>query len=128
MRGARWLLAALVAVSLAACGGDDEPSNDEIRKPPLTVPQDDSAGDETDTATDTTEPPDTTPDTGGATTSPGEPPLDQPNPGNGGVPAPDTNDPPADPPRDSPENDTPPEPGSPEERFEQFCTENPGAC
>ena len=29
---------------------------------------------------------------------------------------------------DSPENDQPPEPGSPAERFEQFCAQNPGAC
>jgi hypothetical protein len=123
---ARWLLAALVAVSLAACGGDDEPSNDEVRKPPLTVPTD-SSTDSTDTTTDETDATDTTdtaPDSGGETPAPAEPPLDQPNPGNGGTPAPDTNDPP----RDSPENDTPPEPGSPEERFEQFCAENPGAC
>jgi hypothetical protein len=31
-------------------------------------------------------------------------------------------------PEDSPENDTPPPPGSPAERFERFCEENPGAC
>ena len=120
-------MAALAAVSLAACGGDDEPSNDELRKPPLTVPQENRTDETTDT-TDAPEPTDTAPDAGGATTSPGAPPLDQPNPGNGGTPAPDTTAPPADPPRDSPENDTPPEPGSPEERFEQFCAENPGAC
>jgi hypothetical protein len=55
--------------------------------------------------------------------------MDQPNPGNGGVPAPDNNNPPADQaPEDSPSNDTPPEPGSPAERFEQFCAQNPGAC
>ena len=125
MLRARWLLAALVAVSLAACGGDDEPSNDEIRKPPLTVPTG-SSTDSTDTTTDETGTTDTAPDPSDETPAPApaEPPLDQPNPGNGGTPAPDTNDPP----RESPENDTPPEPGSPEERFEQFCSENPGAC
>jgi hypothetical protein len=32
------------------------------------------------------------------------------------------------PPQDSPQNDTPPPSGSPAERFEQFCQENPGAC
>jgi hypothetical protein len=31
-------------------------------------------------------------------------------------------------PQDSPQNDTPPPSGSPAERFEQFCQENPGAC
>ena len=53
----------------------------------------------------------------------------------GGTPAPTT--PPADtggdsggtaPPADSEQNDTPPPSGSPAERFEQFCQENPGAC
>lgn len=29
---------------------------------------------------------------------------------------------------DSPENDIPPEPGSPAEKFENFCDENPDAC
>jgi hypothetical protein len=29
---------------------------------------------------------------------------------------------------DSPTNDTPPKPGSPEEQFERFCDQNPGAC
>ncbi|MGI8461579.1 MAG: hypothetical protein ACR2OC_08100 [Solirubrobacterales bacterium] len=31
-------------------------------------------------------------------------------------------------PEDSPENDTPPEPGSAAEQFEQYCDENPDAC
>jgi hypothetical protein len=31
-------------------------------------------------------------------------------------------------PQDSPENDTPPPPGSPAEQFEKFCDENPEAC
>jgi hypothetical protein len=29
---------------------------------------------------------------------------------------------------DSPDNDTPPPAGSEAEQFENFCTENPGAC
>ena len=29
---------------------------------------------------------------------------------------------------DSPTNDLPPKPGSPQERFEQYCEQNPGAC
>ena len=29
---------------------------------------------------------------------------------------------------DSAENDVPPPSGSPQERFEQFCKQNPGAC
>jgi hypothetical protein len=31
-------------------------------------------------------------------------------------------------PTDTPENDAPPPEGSPAERFEQYCNENPGAC
>jgi hypothetical protein len=33
-----------------------------------------------------------------------------------------------DPEADSPENDLPPPPGSPQEKFEQACDENPGLC
>ena len=33
-----------------------------------------------------------------------------------------------DPETDSPENDQPPPPGSPQEKFEQACDENPGLC
>jgi hypothetical protein len=29
---------------------------------------------------------------------------------------------------DTPENDVPPPPGSPQEAFEQFCEQNPAAC
>jgi hypothetical protein len=45
-------------------------------------------------------------------------------PETGPAPPPQT-DPPA---GDSPENDTPPPPDSPAERFEEFCNANPGAC
>lgn len=126
MRRARWILPALIAGLLAACGGDDESgSATETEKPALTVPGEstDTTTESTDTTTESTE---TAPSgDGGSQTGP----MDQPNPGNGGVPAPDNNNPPADqPPRDLPSNDTPPEPGSPADRFEQFCTENPGAC
>jgi hypothetical protein len=33
-----------------------------------------------------------------------------------------------DPEKDSPENDLPPPPGSPQEKFEQACDQNPGLC
>ena len=123
MRRYSWLAPALIAALLAGCGGDDEPAGEEVKKPELTVPQDDTAADtteSTDTGTDT----ESTDESGAG--SP-DAPADQPNPGNGGVPAPDSNNPPAEPP-DSPENDRPPEPGSPADRFEQFCAQNPGAC
>ena len=29
---------------------------------------------------------------------------------------------------DSPTNDVPPAPGTPESKFEQYCNQNPGAC
>jgi hypothetical protein len=126
VRRTSWLLPALIAAALAGCGGDDDgESSTQLEKPPMTVP-----GESTDARTDSTEPTETSPSSddsgaGGSTTGP----LDQPNPGNGGVPAPDSNDPPADQaPEDSPSNDTPPEPGSPADRFEQFCAQNPGAC
>jgi hypothetical protein len=128
MRRTRWLALALIAPALAACGGDDEgSSSSEVKAPPMTTP-----GESTEMApatgqTDSTE---TSPadesGSDGSTTGP----MDQPNPGNGGVPAPDSNNPPppSPPDEDSPSNDTPPEPGSPAERFEQFCAQNPGAC
>ena len=126
MRRYRWLVAALVAGALAACGGDDEPGTPtDSAKPELTVPGESTSSETTD--------PESTESTESTGTAPSEAPptgpMDQPNPGNGGVPAPDSNNPsggqraP-----DSPDNDTPPEPGSPQERFEQFCAENPGAC
>ena len=122
MRRPRWLALALLApLLLAACGGDDEPSPEEVKKPELTVPQDEESTD----TTETTEPEAETGTEGDGGSADG--PMDQPNPGNGGVPAPDNNEP-APEPRDSPANDTPPEPGSPAERFEQFCAQNPGAC
>lgn len=126
MRRPGWLLAALVAAALAGCGGDDESgSSTQLDKPPMTVPGEST--DSTETTTET-EPTETDPGAGGSEPSTTGP-TDQPNPGNGGVPAPDNNNPPADqPPEDSPSNDTPPEPGSPAERFEQFCAQNPGAC
>jgi len=120
------LLPVLVAGALiAGCGGDDESdSSTQLENPPMTVP----GGSADESRTDSTESTDTAPSGesgGGSTTGP----MDQPNPGNGGVPAPDSNNPPPpSPPEDSPSNDTPPEPGSPAERFEQFCAQNPGAC
>jgi hypothetical protein len=114
-----WLALALCAAStLAACGGDSDQSSQDVTTPALTVPQQKNGpGSSTTDTTDTTE---TTTDTAPSPQAP----LDQANPANGGVPAPDTNPQP----QDSPSNDTPPKPGSPADRFEQFCAQNPGAC
>ena len=122
------------AVVLASCGGDseDRPAGDPARQVP--------AAGQRSTTTAPAEPPHalgtgsgtTTPPSGGAGGSTTTGPMDQPNPDSGGVPAPDPGpgrgeDSPAGPP-DSPTHDTPPPPGSPPDRFEQFCSENPGAC
>jgi hypothetical protein len=95
------VLCALALAGTVGCGGDDEEaSNTGDTAPELTVPDDDTS-----TETETT-------DTSAETTI-APPPETQPAP----APAPD-----------SPQNDTPPPPGSPAERFEEFCAENPGAC
>jgi hypothetical protein len=96
---------ALALVALAGCGGDDEPDEPATTVPDLTVP----GRSETEDAAPpvTTVPP-----------APVAPPTDT----SGGAPAPPVEQP------DSPENDTPPPPESPAERFEQFCDANPGAC
>jgi hypothetical protein len=102
-------LLALLALVAAGCGGDEEAAKDsaeELDAPPLTVPGGD-ASELQDTA-----PTGTTP-----STTPAEP-------GTGGTTPPSAE---AVPP-DSPEADTPPEPGTPPAQFEDFCDENPGAC
>jgi hypothetical protein len=127
VRPVRWLLLALVAGALASCGGDSEDtSSTDSAKPQLTVPGEKTGTSETTPRSTDTSPASTgtAPSGGGSTTGP----MDQPNPGNGGVPAPDDNPQPGGSPPDSPSNDTPPKPGSPADRFEQFCAQNPGAC
>jgi hypothetical protein len=99
----------LLALGAAACGGDEE--RERAPAPPeLTVPGDtQTAPAEPQTTTTPPQAPPTTPpaDTGS---------------GGGGQTAP------APPAEDSPQNDVPPRPGTPESRFERFCRQNPGAC
>jgi hypothetical protein len=92
-------------------------------------------GDDSETTTPTTEPATLTGPTG-PTSADGAQGRDQQNGGgdvdleDGTVTPPPETDPenlPAEP-ADSPENDTPPPPGSPAEQFENFCDENPEAC
>jgi hypothetical protein len=102
------LALAALAVGAAACGGDDdEPitTAPEISVPagePQTVPQQQTTTNQQQPTT---------------TTAPQ---------GSGGTQAPSQNYNPGKP--DSPKNDVPPEPGTPESKFEQYCQQNPGAC
>ena len=102
----------LLAFAAPACGGDDEEARRTPKPPELTVPgrtlTDDTAPD---TSTGTAPEPPQSPgtDTGGGTCGGATSPPDPSRP-------------------DSPQNDVPPQPGTPEDRFERFCNENPGAC
>jgi hypothetical protein len=89
----------------AGCGDDDEASRPPEKPPDLTVPRS-TQTERTDTGTAPRSSPSPAPQTDGS----------------GGAPAPRSR------PEDSPQNDTPPPRGSPAERFERFCDENPGAC
>ena len=102
------LILTLFALGAVGCGDDDDEGVTTIPTVPLSVPGDETtADDETDTTVDTV--PDVAP-------TPTPTPAPAPTP----TPAPVT--------PDSPENDTPPPPGSEAEQFENFCAENPGAC
>ena len=103
MRIATIALACGLLALAPGCGGDDE--EEPVKAPTLTVPGEREP--------DTTERQDT------ATTETDTAPA---QPESGGQPAPEPQ------PEDSPQNDTPPPAGSPAERFEQFCEDNPGAC
>ena len=93
---------------IAGCGGDDEPSTSTARElPKLGIP-----------TTQTTPPVvETTPATTPTTVDPATETLPEEGPATTPQAPPDT-----------PENDAPPPQGSPAERFEQYCNENPGAC
>jgi hypothetical protein len=98
---------AAIALGLVACGGSNG-GEDAATVPEISVP----AGKPQSVPEETVTPPETTtaPDSGGGGNGGG---------GGGGL---DRSKP------DSPTNDLPPDPGSPEARFEQFCKQNPGAC
>jgi hypothetical protein len=95
--------------AIAGCGGDDEPSTSTARElPELSIPTTTTSTapsvlDRTAPATTTVDPATETLPSEGPRTTPTEP-------------------------ADTPENDSPPPEGSPAERFEQYCTDNPGAC
>jgi hypothetical protein len=104
----------LIVGVVVANSGDDGGGGDSSGSVPELTPLPGSAdpGTRTRERTDTDE---TTTEDSGGTPAPAEPPATG---GSGGTTGP----------QDSPQNDTPPPSGSPAERFEQFCQENPGAC
>ena len=110
-------LALLGAFAFAGCGGDDDESSSPTTTPTIepatptgpTGPAGEGADDQDGPPSDDT---DLEPEGGTI-----KPPAESEDQASGGTE-----------PVDSPENDTPPEPGSPEEQFEQYCDENPDAC
>ena len=116
----RFLIALVCGFALAglvsACGGDDEKASETTP----TITTETETAPTTDTApTATAEAPSTTP--APATTTP---PAD---PDSGGTTVPKPTKPESQP-QDGPDNDIPPEPGTPAERFEQQCQQNPQTC
>lgn len=108
----------LVVGVVVAGSGDDGGGGDSSRSNPELAPLPGSSDLGSGTRSERTDRTGTTTtDESGGTPAPTTPPAG--SEGNsGGTPAP----------QDSEQNDTPPPSGSPAERFEQFCQENPGAC
>jgi hypothetical protein len=94
-----------VVAALAGCGGDDEPTATTRELPELTIPSAETAPtvEQTNTQSTTVDP--------ATETLPQE-----------GPPPSDTA------PADTPQSDTAPPSGTPAQRFEEYCNENPGAC
>lgn len=121
-RSATWLsIAALVPLAALAggCGGDDEPVANPTA--PELIPSDGG----TEGTTSTAPPKVKTVEEGGGEGSVVEPPVEDTT-----EETTPTGPAPSRPPRvpDNPGNDTPPPKGSPAERFEQYCNQNPKAC
>jgi hypothetical protein len=102
----------VIGVVIADSGGSSKatPSVPELKPPPGTIKSDSGTTDTGTTGTDTTTT-GTTPAQTPTQTTPSQP--------SGGAGAPQS---------DTPQNDQPPPKGSPADRFEQFCKDNPGAC
>jgi cytoskeletal protein RodZ len=124
----RGLAAPVVAVALvfafAGCGSDEEttaPAVESSSANATTTTHSESASTET-----TTEQTNTSSSAGGvsppAETTTSEAPDDNGGGGGGVSPGYDPSQP------DSSTNDVPPEPGTPQQGYEQYCKDNPGAC
>jgi hypothetical protein len=114
------VLTGLIVGVVLASSGDDDSNKTDVQAPELTIPGGSgTTGKERERKGAT--------DTGGesGSTSSGQEssggaqaPSDQ---SSGGAQAPSA-------PQDTQENDVPPSQGSPAQRFEKFCEQNPGAC
>jgi hypothetical protein len=112
----------IVGVVLASTGGEDSKKTD-VGAPELTVPGGSATSDRESEAnkgaTGTSgESGSTDSGSGGESTGGAQAPS---NPSSGGAQAPAA-------PKDTPQNDVPPPQGSPAQKFEKFCQQNPGAC
>jgi len=113
----RFALVAVAAVAaglllgvVIASGGDSgsaTPSVPELKPPPGSIKADSGTTDQKTTSTDTT------------ATSPTQTQAPATTTPSGGTQTPQN---------DTPQNDVAPPKGSPADRFEQFCKDNPGAC
>jgi hypothetical protein len=111
----------LVLAAATGCGGDEEGRAETTPAlPELTMPERDPGPEAAEPEPEPAPVPEPAPEPE-VVPQPAEP--TPPPATDGGTPAPQPEAPP-----DSPENDVPPPPGSPAERFEEFCDENPGAC
>ena len=95
-----------IVVASSGDSGSATPSVPELKPPPGKIEGESGTTDEKTTSTDTT-----TSAPVQTQTAPSEP--------SGGAQTP---------PNDTEQNDVPPPQGSPADRFEQFCKDNPGAC
>jgi hypothetical protein len=99
----------VVGIAIASSGdsGSATPSVPELKPPPGSIKSDSGTTDQKTTSTETTT---TAPTQTNTQTTPAP---------SGGTAAPQN---------DTPQNDTAPPQGSPADKFEQFCKDNPGAC
>jgi hypothetical protein len=111
------VLCGLIVGVVVASSGDDGGGGSTTQSVPDLAPLPGSSDLGSGTQRDRTKTDRTTTEESGGSTGPATPPADT-GGDTGGTQAP----------QDSPQTDTPPPSGSPAERFERFCEENPGAC